>query len=24
MKCEESSFSSYVWRGAHGKGVCKN
>ncbi len=23
MKCEEG-FSSYVWRGVHGKGVCKN
>ncbi len=23
MKCEEGS-SSYVWRGVHGKGVCKN
>jgi hypothetical protein len=23
MKCEER-FSSYVWRGVHGKGVCKN
>jgi hypothetical protein len=23
MKCEEF-FSSYVWRGVHGKGVCKN
>ncbi len=23
MKCEEE-FSSYVWRGVHGKGVCKN
>ncbi len=23
MKCEEF-FCSYVWRGAHGKGVCKN
>jgi hypothetical protein len=22
-KCEER-FSSYVWRGVHGKGVCKN
>jgi hypothetical protein len=22
-KCEEG-FSSYVWRGVHGKGVCKN
>ncbi len=21
--CEEG-FSSYVWRGVHGKGVCKN
>ncbi len=23
MKCEEF-FSFYVWRGVHGKGVCKN
>jgi hypothetical protein len=23
MKCEEV-FSFYVWRGAHGKGVCKD
>ncbi len=23
MKCEEG-FSSYVWRGVHGEGVCKN
>jgi hypothetical protein len=23
-KCEEEFFSSYVWRGVHGKGVCKN
>jgi hypothetical protein len=23
MKCEEG-FNSYVWRGVHGKGVCKN
>ncbi len=23
MKCEEF-FSFYVWRGGHGKGVCKN
>ncbi len=23
MKCKEG-FSSYVWRGVHGKGVCKN
>jgi hypothetical protein len=23
MKCEER-FSSYVWRGIHGKGVCNN
>ncbi len=23
-KCEESCFSSYVWRGANGKGVCKD
>jgi hypothetical protein len=23
MKCEEV-LSSYVWRGAHGKGVCKD
>jgi hypothetical protein len=23
MKCEEG-FSSYVWRGVYGKGVCKN
>ncbi len=23
MNCEEG-FSSYVWRGVHGKGVCKN
>ncbi len=23
MKCEEG-FSSYVWKGVHGKGVCKN
>jgi hypothetical protein len=23
MKCEER-FSSYVWKGVHGKGVCKN
>jgi hypothetical protein len=23
MKCEEG-VSSYVWRGVHGKGVCKN
>jgi hypothetical protein len=23
MKCEEG-FSSYVWRGVHGKAVCKN
>jgi hypothetical protein len=23
MKCEEG-LSSYVWRGVHGKGVCKN
>ncbi len=23
MKCEEF-FSPYVWRGVHGKGVCKN
>ncbi len=23
MKCEEG-FSSYVWRGVHGKCVCKN
>jgi len=23
MKCEEG-FSSYVWRGVHRKGVCKN
>ncbi len=23
MKCEEG-FSYYVWRGVHGKGVCKN
>jgi hypothetical protein len=23
MKCE-GEFSSYVWRGVHGKGVCKN
>ncbi len=23
MKCEEG-FRSYVWRGVHGKGVCKN
>jgi hypothetical protein len=23
MKCEEG-FSSYVWRGVHEKGVCKN
>ncbi len=22
MKCEEG-FSSYVWKGVHGKGVCK-
>jgi hypothetical protein len=23
MKCEEV-LSSYVWRGVHGKGVCKD
>jgi len=23
-KCEGIFFSSYVWRGVHGKGVCKN
>jgi hypothetical protein len=23
MKCEEG-LSYYVWRGVHGKGVCKN
>ncbi len=23
MKCEEG-FSFYVWKGVHGKGVCKN
>ncbi len=23
-KCEGEFFSSYVWRGVHGKGVCKN
>ncbi len=23
MKCEEV-LNSYVWRGAHGKGVCKD
>jgi hypothetical protein len=22
--CEESFFSFYVWRGVHGKGVCKD
>jgi hypothetical protein len=24
MKCEGGFFSSYVWRGVRGKGVCKN
>ncbi len=23
-KCEGEFFNSYVWRGVHGKGVCKN
>jgi len=23
-RCEEEIFSSYMWRGVHGKGVCKN
>ncbi len=23
-KCEGKFFSSYVWKGVHGKGVCKN
>ncbi len=23
-ECEENCFSSYVCRGAHGKGVCKD
>ncbi len=23
-KCEGEFFSSYVWKGVHGKGVCKN
>jgi hypothetical protein len=23
-RCAEEIFSSYMWRGVHGKGVCKN
>jgi hypothetical protein len=23
-KCEDGFFSSYVWKGVHGIGVCKN
>jgi hypothetical protein len=23
-KCEEECFSPYVWKGVHGKKVCKN